>query len=88
MTTGYSADWQHIPPQACPWCGHTLDAVGQAHVEQCEQPASGDVTVCIRCVEVSVFEQNGTLRRARPEELDDELREAQEDIRRMQAHLN
>ena len=81
---GYSSDFLVGPAQPCPWCGQTLDAVGQAQSPTCAVPEPGDATVCILCVQVSIFERGGRLRRAAPHEIDDVARQVQADIRHMQ----
>lgn len=84
---GYSPDFLVGPPQCCPWCGHILNAIGQAQSATCEVPESGDRTVCMACAEVSIFGDGGALRRATAGEIDDEVRVVQADIRRLQKEL-
>jgi len=84
----YSPDFQWTPLMACPWCGYEFDAVSQANAEVCAWPEPGDMTVCIACAHCCVFVTPATVRRAVPDEIDEEARQVQQDIRRMHARLS
>jgi hypothetical protein len=84
----FSEDFQHVPPQTCPWCGYVFDAVSQVETLTCTYPEPGDMLVCIACAQVNVVVSDWTVRRALPEELDTRTRGMQADIRRMHARLS
>lgn len=84
----YSPYAHALPLQPCPWCGSPLNALGQANSPHCEVPEAGDVTVCMQCVQVSIFRAHGHLRRARPAEIDAAVRAVQDDIRRTRVRLH
>lgn len=50
-----------IEPTACPSCGHKIDAATSAYGDY--EPAEGDISLCIRCANVSIFGNDLTLRR-------------------------
>lgn len=48
--------------QPCPACGHKLDAASS--VDHDARPRRGDISVCIMCASVLIFERKGRLRLA------------------------
>jgi hypothetical protein len=73
-----------MPPNCCPACGYTLDAHGDL-TDDSPCPQSGDLTVCMRCVEVLCFTEHMGVRRAMQSEYADnaEVIEMQARIRAM-----
>lgn len=69
--------------QACPHCGHTMDADTHAHGDA--RPAPGDVSVCLYCTGFLVFNHDMTRRAMTDEdqaELDPETKSALMHLRR------
>jgi hypothetical protein len=60
-------------PSACPHCGKLLDAVTS---EQPEPPEPGDVTVCLGCATVLLFDEGMQLVLPSPAALDEILAQA------------
>lgn len=72
-------------PDACPWCGHRIDAATEAAKGfdpadgQPRAPKDGDVSICIKCCSVMVFAATPPaarlrLRRATTEEAEETMR--------------
>jgi hypothetical protein len=58
-----------LPECACPTCGTKVnDATVVFHGASKASPAPGDVTVCIYCAAVSIFDDELCLRRPTPDE--------------------
>src|SRR3954467_8957072 len=58
------------PPSACVECGYRVDHAA-AFFEKPQQPTPGDLSVCLNCAAVSVFEKDLTWRKpTRSEELE------------------
>jgi hypothetical protein len=80
-----------ISPRLCPHCGYHFDAVGTAD-GSVGTPVEGDITVCLNCAEVLVFETVDRLRKLTSDEQaalkDDpdwlDMRDAQAKLRAMQ----
>lgn len=67
-----------IKPTFCPSCGHKIDRTSSVHGDY--GPAEGDISLCIRCANVSIFDSELGLRRPSMREFnqlmdDPELRE-------------
>lgn len=67
----------------CPYCNHLLDGISQVNGENLPEP--GDASICIQCGNVSVFDDDLSLRKPLPEEEsaiqeDPTIREAQRAI--------
>lgn len=72
------------PECRCPWCGHRLDAAMAGDPEHPDAtPSPGDVSVCISCAQILVFQEDLTLRAASPSEIEitPAIRRAQQAIR-------
>jgi hypothetical protein len=52
--------------QQCPFCGHRCN---RCATTDDAPPKPGDISLCLRCAEVSVFDRELRLRRASPREL-------------------
>jgi hypothetical protein len=52
--------------QQCPFCGHRCN---RCATTDDVPPKPGDISLCLRCAEVSVFDRELRLRRASPREL-------------------
>lgn len=52
------------PPTKCPECGHKIDAATGPVV-----PKAGDVSICIYCSAINVFNADRTIRPATDEEM-------------------
>ena len=50
----------HLPMSACPSCGKVLDAASSL---QGRKPKAGDVSICLECANVGIFDADLTLRR-------------------------
>lgn len=68
-----------VPPQACPNCGARLS--GAATSGEDRSPQAGDLTVCIKCVTVLVFDEDMHVRRAAEEEMEALCEEEKRDLR-------
>lgn len=60
----------------CPYCGRSNEAHAPTGKDY-ETPEAGDVSVCWKCHNLAIFQADGSVREATPEE-DTELREAPE----------
>ena len=47
---------------ACPYCGHTLDAVTPTPDNPEATPSAGDITICFGCAEVLILKEDLTVR--------------------------
>ena len=54
-------------PDACPYCGHKFNR--QAGVETNDKPKAGDVSLCIKCGGVLIFNKKLRMRRPTAKEL-------------------
>ena len=70
-----------IPVQFCESCGYTLDAATGCQGDN--PPKSGDITVCLRCAELMVFNEDLTLRRANIDDLLELDEETSKDLDRI-----
>lgn len=70
-----NADHRRVPESKCPKCGYTLDAVGQIENLIVDKPEPGDLTVCLKCLAVLVFDKNMKQRTATAEEMHENLSE-------------
>jgi Zn ribbon nucleic-acid-binding protein len=57
----------------CAVCGYQMNSVAKAvdsdpEVEVPELPKEGDLSVCVRCLSIGVFQSDGSLRAATSEE--------------------
>lgn len=84
-------DYRH-PKTACPCCGKTLNASGASGNDE-GAPGEGDLSVCIYCATILVFDANMTLRllpqaelETLPEETLIELHKMQTAIRSFNKH--
>jgi len=50
-----------IPKSTCPKCGYLLDT-STSVFDDCTVPKAGDVSLCLACGEISVFNKDLTLR--------------------------
>lgn len=62
--------------QPCPACGHKLSAA--SGVDHDRRPRPGDVSVCIMCAAVLIFERRGRLRLATAQEATECMAESPE----------
>ena len=51
-----------VPVTTCPLCGHKFDKAGGVNCE--EAPKEGDVTICIMCAGVLIFDRSRKARAA------------------------
>jgi len=59
-----------MPPCACPYCEHTLDAASEGDTDTHGPPLQGAVSICIECANVLVFEGEPlVLRKPTPSEM-------------------
>lgn len=60
----------HIVPKSdCVKCFHRMDRAMNANPNEQGNPAAGDFTLCIRCGEIMVFDDNLELRSATEDEI-------------------
>jgi hypothetical protein len=57
----------HLEPTLCPHCGYMLDAA--SNIDGDRAPTTGDVTICINCTNICLYETATTLRVATKQEL-------------------
>jgi hypothetical protein len=51
--------------QACPACWHRFDRASEMHFQEQQTPKAGDISICIKCAQVSIFlDSTGRLRKA------------------------
>lgn len=55
-------DIYRIPKQVCPYCARPLDATGPIPGSDNQAPAPGDVTLCLRCGGLAIYEADLTMR--------------------------
>lgn len=55
-----------IPKQACPYCGYEFDT--SASVYCSASPKPGDISICLNCAKVAVFDKDLTQRLPTAEE--------------------
>lgn len=55
-----------IPKQKCPFCGYEMD---RADPMQRSRPKTGDVSLCLKCMEISLFTKDLALRPPTDEEI-------------------
>lgn len=56
--------WIHrTKPDRCPDCGKTIDAAGNASLDETGPPSPGDWSLCFACSAVLVFDENLRVRR-------------------------
>lgn len=60
-----------VPESRCLNCGHAMNAVGTADLNDIALPSPGDVTVCIRCGAVMMLDENLRLRGMSDAEMDE-----------------
>jgi hypothetical protein len=48
----------------CPTCGNIMDRATCFHDSEAHPPKEGDISVCIKCADVMVFNKEGTMREA------------------------
>jgi hypothetical protein len=65
------------PTSQCPNCGKTLDAAHNVTGEQANKVKPGDISLCIDCTAILVFDDELFLRRPTPQELEDFKSEAE-----------
>ena len=58
-----------VPITFCPFCGHTLDAATAGPMTPEATPGPGDVTLCVGCVNVLIFDDDLKARKPTPAEL-------------------
>lgn len=58
-----------LSPRLCPYCGHTLDAATAGPFNPDAEPRPGDVTVCLHCIELLVFDEATLPRKPSGDEL-------------------
>jgi hypothetical protein len=63
-------DLHLTPEQSCPGCGEALSGSGDAYARDLAPPADGDLTVCIYCGTVLVYDADLALRILAAEEID------------------
>ena len=51
----------------CPYCGRSNEAHAPTDPDQ-KPPSAGDVSICWKCLGISIFQEDGTVRRTTPEE--------------------
>jgi len=61
-----------VPTQACPVCAQRLDAA--TNLQSREPPEVGDITICINCQTVFIFEEGMKVRRAELHEIPNRLK--------------
>jgi hypothetical protein len=61
-------DFFPIERDACPFCGHWLDRVTAGPANPDAVPVPGDITLCIQCGGVLVFDDGMKVRPPTPEE--------------------
>ena len=72
------------PKSPCPWCGHILDGAMAADPKNPDAtPKPGDVSVCISCAQILVFNDDLTMRASMPGEIEvtPVMRRAQQAVR-------
>lgn len=52
-----------VTPTRCPFCDTYMDASTVAIGDDDASPTPGDVSVCLYCARVSVYDEDGTLRK-------------------------
>ena len=52
----------------CPWCHAFIDGATPTSGDESESPISGDITVCLYCAHVAIFNGDLTMRKLTPEE--------------------
>lgn len=50
------------PEQKCPLCGHKIDSQSPSAFNPTATPRVGDLTMCIECLAVNIFDEGLTLR--------------------------
>jgi len=73
-----------LPSSACPVCGTLLDA---ATGKTGTRPKPGDLTLCIKCGEILIFEDDMFLKVAPAQVLESLSREKYEYVRRIQRNI-
>lgn len=63
------SDPHQTPVCMCPACGYVLDCTFNATPGRTQRPVPGDVTLCLSCAVVLVFEPNMTLSRMTDEDI-------------------
>jgi len=66
-TSGSKIEHHH----QCPVCGYVMDSVATVYVDgmgEPAQPKAGDLSICVGCWSIGVYEDNNTLRVASSEE--------------------
>lgn len=60
-----------LPECRCPWCHRLMDAATSANRNRPNAvPKPGDVSVCIHCAQVLIFQDNLTVRATMPGEVE------------------
>lgn len=57
-----------IPKDQCPECGYVIDSTSEAYNYGGARPQSGDISMCLSCGYLSVFNEDLTRRRPTKEE--------------------
>jgi hypothetical protein len=60
-----------LPASVCPWCDHRLAAA--SHVSEPVRPSPGDLSVCISCAQLLVFDAQLKLRKPLDGEIETRL---------------
>lgn len=50
-----------VPKCSCPYCGIITDRAGSANGEN--TPVGGSISICVECTEISLFDDDLTIRR-------------------------
>lgn len=59
----FDSEGRPLPVSHCPACGYKLDTATAAVTKDC-RPAPDDVSLCLECGEILIFNEDMTLRRA------------------------
>lgn len=57
---------KRVKENQCPYCNHLMDAISQIDGDSLPNP--GDASICIKCINISIFDENLNLRKPFPEE--------------------
>lgn len=66
---GAPKDYTFIPGQNCPYCGYYFDCA--TGLEENSTPQPGAISLCLRCMEIGIYDENMIMRKATPEELEE-----------------
>lgn len=62
-----------IPDQSCPYCGYQMDAATPITDEDA-RPSPGDISLCLRCMEIGIYDDKLYVRKATPAEIEEARR--------------